>query len=300
MTHLPKLLLELLSRDHSAAQTFLHSRRIFQGPGLPPSNAVHPYPSPGEILLKDYYPARRGVTTFLFRIPIPATSPPSINFGSNVARIRYEVRATVGVLWKGEKQLVLCKNEVNVIERYDPRSPLTRPDAVAISENGRIWVEGEIVGDGVFAGEPACVALTVKNHSNKKVSRILVVNELRYTDLTLPQNTGLSITITRQLVLPNVPQDHPLQILDTLTTVPFRGPEYIIHPGVEGVAHLIFDVPDTARTVKADNRYGGDDENRVSPNLFSIRCIVRVKMIMGFGRCVPHTKTLLHTDSRSH
>ncbi|KAI0766786.1 hypothetical protein BC629DRAFT_1596287 [Irpex lacteus] len=247
---------ELLSRDHSAAQTFLHSRRIFQGPGLPPSNAVHPYPSPGEVLLKDYYPARRGVTTFLFRIPIPATSPPSINFGSNVARIRYEVRATVGVLWKGEKQLVLCKNEVNVIERYDPRSPLTRPDAVAISENGRIWVKGEIVGDGVFAGSQ---------------------------HLILSQNTGLSITITRQLVLPNVPQDHPLQILDTLTTVPFRGPEYIIHPGVEGVAHLIFDVPDTARTVKAENRYGGDDENRVSPNLFSIRCIVRVKMIMGFG-----------------
>ncbi|KAI0696451.1 hypothetical protein BC835DRAFT_1414282 [Cytidiella melzeri] len=256
---------ELLSRDHSAAQTFLHSRRVFQGPGLPPSNAVQPYPSPGDPLLpKDYYPARRGATTFLFRIHLPDTSPPSINFGSGVARIRYEVRASVGVIWKGEKQLVLVKSEVNVIERYDPRSPLTRPDAVAISENGRVWVKGEIVGDGVFAGEPACVALTVKNHSTKK-------------------NTGLTVTFNRQLVLPNVPQDHPLQMLDTLATVPFRGPEFVIQPGVEGVAHLIFDVPDAARTVKAQQRYGGEDDNRLSPNLFSIRCTVNVKMNMGFG-----------------
>ncbi|KAI0091276.1 hypothetical protein BDY19DRAFT_904724 [Irpex rosettiformis] len=257
--------LELLSRDHSAAQTFLHSQRLFQGPGLPPSNAVKPVTAPGDTILpKDFYPGRRGITTFLFRVPIPATSPPSINFGNGVARIRYEVRATVGVIWKGEKQLVLGKSEINVIERYDPRSPLTRPNVVAISENGRIWMKGEIVGDGVFAGESACVALTVKNHSPKK-------------------NTGLTVTMTRQLILPKAPQDHPLQILDTLTTVPFRGLEYIIHPGVEGVAHLVFDVPDTARTVKAESRYGGDDEDRVSPNLFSVKCVVRIKMTMGFG-----------------
>lgn len=165
-----EIILELLSRDHSATQTFLHSRRLFQGHGLPPSNSVHPYPSAGDPPLpKDYYYARRGATTFLFRIRIPETSPPSINFGSGVARIRYEVRATVEVYWKGDKQLLLTKHDINVIERYDPRSPLTRPDAVAISENGKIWVKGEIVGDGVFAGEPACVALTVKNHSTKKV-----------------------------------------------------------------------------------------------------------------------------------
>lgn len=162
--------LELLSRDHSAAQTFLHSRRVFQGPGLPPCNAVHPYPAPdGPLLPRDYFPARRGITTFLFRLHLPESSPPSINFGSGVARIRYEVRAMVGVIWKGEKQLVISKQEVNVIERYDPRSLLTRPESVVVGENGKIWVKGEIVGEGVFAGEPACVALTVKNHSTKKV-----------------------------------------------------------------------------------------------------------------------------------
>lgn len=34
---------ELTSRDHSATSTFLHTRRVFQGPGLPPSNAVQPH-----------------------------------------------------------------------------------------------------------------------------------------------------------------------------------------------------------------------------------------------------------------
>ena len=93
------------------------------------------------------------------------------------------------------------------------------------------------------------------------------------------------MTLTRQLVLPNVPPDHPLQIHDALANVPFRGPEYIINPGAEGVAHLIFDVPDVARTVQAEPRCGGEDEERTSPNLFSIRCIVSVKLTMGFGRC---------------
>lgn len=94
--------------------------------------------------------------------------------------------------------------------------------------------------------------------------------------------------MTRQLVLPNVPPDHPLQIHDTLTNVPFRGPEYIISPGAEGVAHLIFDVPDTARTVKAEPRCGSEDEARTSPSLFSIQCIVSVRMAMGFGKYVLH------------
>lgn len=64
----------------------------------------------------------------------------------------------------------MTKQEVNVLERYDPRLSSTRPESVVISENGKIWVKGEIVGEGVFAGQPACVALTVKNHSAKKVS----------------------------------------------------------------------------------------------------------------------------------
>lgn len=104
----------------------------------------------------------------------------------------------------------------------------------------------------------------------------------------------------RQLVLPDVPADHPLQVQDSLASVPFRGPEYIINPGVEGVAHLIFNVPDGARTVKAEPRCGGEDERRISPNLFSIRCIVSITMSMGFGRFVsPPVLREQRTNSRT-
>ena len=90
-----------------------------------------------------------------------------------------------------------------------------------------------------------------------------------------------------------MPQDHPLQILDTLTHISFRGPEYVIQPGVEGIAHLMFDVPDAARSVKDEDRWGGEDEGRCLPNLFSLRCVVSVKMTMGFGRYVHRTHSLL-------
>ncbi|KAF8800426.1 hypothetical protein BYT27DRAFT_7199922, partial [Phlegmacium glaucopus] len=43
------LMVELFAiQDHSATPTFLHSRRLFQGPGLPPSNAVQAYTMLGD------------------------------------------------------------------------------------------------------------------------------------------------------------------------------------------------------------------------------------------------------------
>lgn len=103
------------------------------------------------------------------------------------------------------------------------------------------------------------------------------------------KNTGLSVTLTRELVLPNIPpsQKQPLQISDTLTSVSFRGPEYIIQPGLEGVANLVFDVPATARSVKTGPRDGDPNENRSSlPALFEVRCVVTVGVPLGIGRCV--------------
>lgn len=169
--HLYRLLIELTSRDHSATSTFLHSRRLFQGPGLPPSNAVLPQPIPGEPPLpQDYHQARHGQTTFFFQIPTPPTSPSSINFGGGLACIRYEVRCTVGVAWKGERRLVTDRKNVEVVERYN-EDDFTRidPESVTIGENGKIWVQGRVVGGLVVAGRSVCVELQVKNHSPKRV-----------------------------------------------------------------------------------------------------------------------------------
>ncbi|KAI0648693.1 hypothetical protein C8Q79DRAFT_1040192 [Trametes meyenii] len=256
---------ELTSRDHSATSTFLHSRRLFQGPGLPPSNSVHPYPSPGDPPLpSNYYHARRGITTFLFQFPLPISSPSSIDFGSGLARLRYEVRASVGVAWKGEKKLVTDKKPIDVVERLEEHLSRTESDGVIVGENGKIWMQGRVLGGFMVAGEPACIELMVKNHSTKK-------------------NSGLSVTLTRELYLPNIPpgQKQPLQLSDTVTSVSFRGPEYIITPGAEGVANLVVDVPKNARGVKGGRRIG--DEGKSTECLFEVRCIIGVKLSMGIG-----------------
>ncbi|KAG5643087.1 hypothetical protein DXG03_001583 [Asterophora parasitica] len=231
---------ELTSRDHSATSTFLHSRRLFQGPGLPPSNAVQAHPMPGDPPLPpNYHQARRGISTFLFRIPLPSSVPSSISFGSDVARVRYEVRATVGVVWKGEKRLVTCKREIEVVESYGVDFSRAEPEGVVVGEFGKIWAQGRVVGGIIVAGE------------------------------MLPG------------IKPGEPS--PLQLSDVLTTVPFRGPDYIIHPGGEGIASLVFDVPKHARGVRGGTLEGDESEGHTTESLFEVRCIVGITINMGIG-----------------
>ncbi|KAF7965843.1 hypothetical protein HWV62_41246, partial [Athelia sp. TMB] len=289
---------ELTSRDHSATSTFLHRRRLFQGPGLPPSNAVLPMPpssSPSSLppLPPHYHVARRGQTTFFFRIPLPRRSPASIAFGGGLATVRYEVRATVGVWWQGERRLVVDRKPVEVVESYSVEDTEEADAAgwtgekVVVGEGGKLWVQGKIVGGvgggAIVAGESACVELQVKNHGNRKT-------------------TGLQITLLRHLHLPSLSTSSAkpiakLEISDTLATVPYRGSEYCVPAGGEGVAALVFDVPRAARSVRGGPRHSSspssDDEDlrdtdgdqsrgRVDA-LFEIRCTIAVKVLVGLG-----------------
>ena len=113
------------------------------------------------------------------------------------------------------------------------------------------------------------------------------------------QNSSLSITLTRHLHLPNAPGPPraPLQITDTLATVHFRGPEYVAHPGTEGVALLVFDVPARARTVKGGERHGGEEDAQSKEPLFEVRCTLNVRFAMPIGRCVVRP---LHAVARTH
>ena len=100
------------------------------------------------------------------------------------------------------------------------------------------------------------------------------------------KNTGLNVSLTRKLVLPetSTAQKHPLHISDTLATVSFRGPEYTMHPGLEGVANLVFDVPDKARSVRGGIRYA-DEEQKFGVNaLFEVGCVVSIRVPLGIGR----------------
>ena len=194
---------ELTSRDHSATSTFLHTRRLFQGPGLPPSNAVLPHPVAGEPpLLAHHHRARRGLTTFLFRLPLPHTSPPSIDFGNGLARIRYEVRASVGVAWKDQNRLVTDKCPVDVLQRYPGCVDATgdegedfnfdtwpAPEGLIVGEGGKIWIQARVLGGMLVAGESACIELQVKNHSAKRV-RSSSVQQSPLSHATFPIDDG--------------------------------------------------------------------------------------------------------------
>ena len=92
--------------------------------------------------------------------------------------------------------------------------------------------------------------------------------------------------MSRHLYFPNVPpsQKAPFQISDILITVPFKGPDYVIHPSIEGVANLVFDTPKNSRGVKGSQRPGNEDSTKQLTPLFGVKCIVSVTMSMGLGR----------------
>jgi hypothetical protein len=189
------------------------------------------------------------------------------------------------VAWKGDKRLVTDKKEIDVVESSEQDYSIAEPEGVIIGENGKIWAQGRIVGGVAVAGESACVELQVKNHSSKKVNAFLDISMAILIRHRL-QNTGLSITLTRMLHFSELPPSEPppLQISDTLLTVAFRGPDYIIPPGAEGVASLVFDVPKHARGVRGGMREADEGDVMRSEPLFEVRCYVGVKMTMGIGR----------------
>lgn len=107
--------LELRNRDHTATKRILYSRLMFQGPQLPPSNAVVAGSSPSQ---GGYFPALRGRTRFGFSFDLPKDLPSTCSFGAN-AVVRYELRAFVSSLFEGEVDLKSEKKETLVVERWE-------------------------------------------------------------------------------------------------------------------------------------------------------------------------------------
>ena len=78
---------------------------------------------------------------------------------SGLARVRYEVRVAVGVVWKGENKLVTDKADVDAVEVPDERFDRADPEGVVVGEHGKIRIQGSVVGGCLVAGESACVEL---------------------------------------------------------------------------------------------------------------------------------------------
>lgn len=58
---------------------------------------------------------------------------------------------------------------MDVIESYGGGPERHQSEGIVVSENGKLWVQGKLLGGVVMPGQPACVELTVKNHSAKMV-----------------------------------------------------------------------------------------------------------------------------------
>lgn len=97
------------------------------------------------------------------------------------------------VFWKGEKKVVTDTREVSIVESFEEDFSRAEPETVAVGENGKIWVQGKIVGGIIVAGEPACVELQVKNHSTR---RVCFQNYLRKPTNIYPEHGTNSVALT--------------------------------------------------------------------------------------------------------
>lgn len=68
---------------------------------------------------------------------------------------------------------MLSRKIVDVVDRYPIEEVIAsggkEPEGVVVGENGKLWVQGKVLGSVVVAGSTACLELQVKNHSTKKV-----------------------------------------------------------------------------------------------------------------------------------
>ena len=84
--------------------------------------------------------------------------------------MRYELRASVAVYWKNENRLVVDNKTVDIVQAYPYENSLGGlPETIVVGDNGKLWMQGRMIGGPVVAGGSACLELQVKNHSNKKV-----------------------------------------------------------------------------------------------------------------------------------
>lgn len=83
----------------------------------------------------------------------------------------------MSVAWRGDKRLVTDKREVKIVEGWDPTNAAPSPQAVVITEGGRIWAQATLTNGVVVGGESACIDLQLKNHTQRWVRafRALVI-----------------------------------------------------------------------------------------------------------------------------
>ena len=87
------------------------------------------------------------------------------------------------------------KRQVDVVEQFEEDPVRGNAEGIVVGENGKIWMQGKVLGGFMVAGQPACIELQVKNHSTKKVCNIAV-------ELTVLADCRASRTLGSPLLLP--------------------------------------------------------------------------------------------------
>ncbi|KAM0748386.1 hypothetical protein T439DRAFT_328365 [Meredithblackwellia eburnea MCA 4105] len=133
---------ELKSLDHTSTRRILVSQISFQGPNLPPSNAVSSVQPP--VFGGSYYPALLGRTRFAFEFPLPKEVPSTSQLGGN-ATTRYELRGFVNCvnIQKGEVEIKSDKLAVAVVERWGEWRTGNWTEAVERKTEGKLKLAGE-------------------------------------------------------------------------------------------------------------------------------------------------------------
>ncbi len=252
-------------------QLFLFNRTLFQGEGLPPSNAVLPT-APGA---GGYYSARKGRTTFPFSFALPRSAPSSVSFAGHAA-LRYTLKATAQVSWEGARSLVAARTDALVVERWtdDGADGDNDEDLARYSEPregvadtrlfmggaGQVWLEAGVPRALYAAGQRIEVRCGVKNNTKRHVS-------------------GVRLSLARRLIFPigssaaGAGADGGASLQPSITEIvhseTFKGQAaYEFAPSHESVFFVPLDVPRDLRTVR-------------KTRLFEVRTVLLVSVLMG-------------------
>lgn len=146
----------------------------------PPSNAVRPRSESSSLgdnkIPVDYHPARKGFTSFLFKLPLPSNAPSSLQFGGTLASVTYRLKAAAEVFWRGEHRLVIDTHDIVVVESpQDLDHKGEDVGVVVVGEGGKMWTHGRILDPFVIAGQTLTCRLHVKNNTLRKVSCVLYI-----------------------------------------------------------------------------------------------------------------------------
>ncbi|KAF9182115.1 hypothetical protein BGZ51_004958 [Haplosporangium sp. Z 767] len=250
---------EISTKEFTATQSFLSSRLCFQGPSIPPSNAVH-----GPCDEDGFWMAKKGKTTFPFAFQLPLDCPSSLVFGQT-ASLRYVVTGLVQVFYHGKDETILKSKEAFVVEAWDGYNPDYRLPVKASNSTKLFWggsgsltLEAKLSEGLHSAGGNLTVEVKVKNNTNRKVQGIRLGVSRRLEMVSdkakAEQNPGLKIDT--------------VSITEVIGTQEFKSSSYLFDTGEERTMTINMTMPGNARTIRGTA-------------LFEVTCFVVVSMLLG-------------------